>query len=247
MKEQQQLTKKQRTIQEIKGLAVMIFLVFLFRSMFFEPFKIPSGSMVPSLMIGDFILVNKLAYGVKVPFSEWLVDIVLDAPIYLQEFIPPKRGDVVVFVFPKDTSMYFIKRLIGIPGDVVEIVDKRVFINGKEVETKIVDGTNYMLDMDDKFKNEKFAFHQAQIEDKKFVYQVVDDPTPSEPLKFTIPQGEYFVMGDNRDHSYDSRFWGTVPQKYIKGKAILVWWSMIFPWNEFPAKFRPHRIGLKIQ
>lgn len=247
MKEQKQMTKTQRAVQEFKGLAVMVFFVFLFRSMFFEPFKIPSGSMVPSLMIGDFILVNKLAYGVKVPFTEWLVDIVLDSPIYLQKFIQPKRGDVVVFVFPKDTSMYFIKRLIGIPGDVVEIVDKKVFINGKEVETRPVEGQAIMDDMDDKFKNEKFLFYEGNIEGKKFTYQVIDDSQNSEPTKFVVPPNEYFVMGDNRDHSYDSRFWGTVPQRYIKGKAILVWWSMIFPWNEYPAKFRPHRIGRKIE
>lgn len=247
MKEQKELTKTQKTLQEIKGLALMIFFVFLFRSMFFEPFKIPSGSMVPSLMIGDFILVNKLAYGVKLPFTEWLVDIVLESPIYLQNFIPPKRGDVIVFVYPKDTSMYFIKRLIGLPGDVIEIVDKRVYINGKEIATQVIDGTNIMADMDDKFKKEKFLFYQGDIEGKKFTYQIVEDQSSHEPIKFTVPPKEYFVMGDNRDFSSDSRFWGTVPERYIKGKAILVWWSMIFPWNEYPAKFRPHRIGRKIE
>lgn len=247
MKEKKELTRMQKSLNEAKGLIVMIFFVLLFRSVFFEPFKIPSGSMVPTLMIGDFILVNKLAYGLKVPFSEWLVDIALDAPIYLQKFIQPKRGDVVVFVFPKDDSMYFIKRLIGLPGDQIEVIDKKVFVNGTKIEDKEINGDTIMADMDDKFKDEKFLFYEAKVEDKTYVYQVAEESIQAEPMKFTVPAGEYFVMGDNRDHSYDSRFWGTVPEKYIKGKAILIWWSMIFPWNDYPAKFRPHRIGHKIE
>ncbi len=113
------LTRKQKIKKEAKSIFWIIFLVLGFRSVFFEPFKIPSGSMIPTLLIGDFILVNKFAYGFKVPFSDWYTD-----PIYITEAEKPKRGDVVVFKYPEDTNINYIKRVVGLPGDKIQVIDK---------------------------------------------------------------------------------------------------------------------------
>ncbi len=121
-----ELTKKQKIIKEVKSIFWILVLVLTFRSVFFEPFRIPSGSMIPTLMIGDFILVNKMSYGFKVPFSDYWTD-----PTYLFGKSNPERGDVVVFKYPKDTSINYIKRVVGLPGDTIEIKRKIVYINGK--------------------------------------------------------------------------------------------------------------------
>lgn len=234
------MTRMQKIIKEGKSLSLIVFCVFLFRSTFFEPFKIPSGSMIPTLMIGDFILVNKFSYGFKVPFTEWFTD-----PVYITEAENPKRGDVVVFKFPKDTSLNYIKRVIGLPGDTIEIRNKIVFVNGSPIEAVEYDGKEIMDDMDDKFKKYKLKFYKTKTGSATHIIQQDDDNYLKVDFKAQkIPEGHFFVMGDNRDFSYDSRFWGTVPHKYIKGKAIMVWFSMIFPFlSDHDFKFRPWRIG----
>lgn len=237
------LTRKQKIIKEVKSIFVIIFCVFLFRSVFFEPFKIPSGSMIPTLMIGDFILVNKMAYGLKVPFWDWFFD-----PIYISEPQEPKRGDVVVFKFPKDPSVNYIKRVVGIAGDTVEIRDKVVYLNDKPIISKEINGTEIMADMDDKFKGSKLKFYKEKLGEHEHVFQLDEDNYYKVDFeKRTIPKGNFFVMGDNRDFSYDSRFWGHVPHKYLKGRAVLIWFSMIFPFGEHNPKFRPWRIGKLIE
>jgi signal peptidase I len=155
-----------------------------------QAFKIPSGSMIETLTVGDHILVNKFLYGVKIPFTDEIL-------------IPvgkPRRGDVIVFKYPQDESKDFIKRVIGEPGDVVEIRNKQVYVNQKSLD-------------------EPYAIHQDAV-----VYTREAQPRDYYgPI--TVPQDSYFVMGDNRDHSMDSRYWGFVKLNKIKGKAFLIYWS----------------------
>ncbi|MBF0207957.1 MAG: signal peptidase I [Oligoflexia bacterium] len=242
----QELTLTQKIIREVKTIAVIILLVFVFRSIFFEPFKIPSGSMIPTLMIGDFILVNKLAYGLKVPFSDLFSD-----PVYISESKRPERGDVIVFKYPKDPSINYIKRVIGLPGDTVEMRDKVVYINGNPITPHAIEepkAKKYMEDMDDKFKEMNLKFFNSKTGNHNHIYQINEDNFfKSDFEKVVIPKDNFFVMGDNRDFSADSRYWGPVPFENIKGKAVLVWFSMITPFSENNFKFRPWRIGTKIE
>lgn len=236
------LTRRQKIIKEVKSISLIVFVVLGFRSVFFEPFKIPSGSMIPTLMIGDFILVNKFSYGFKVPFSDMFWD-----PIYISNASEPKRGDVIVFKYPKDPSINYIKRLIGLPGDTLEVRDKVVYINNEPISSEEFDGTEIMKDMDEKFKQYSFKFYKNKTGTHEHVTQIhVDNHYNDYYPKIKIPQGHFFVMGDNRDFSADSRYWNFVPFENIKGKAILVWFSAIMPWSDDSFKLRPWRIGTLI-
>jgi signal peptidase I len=241
---EEQLSSMGKFKKEWPSYIKIIFLVLAFRSVFFEPFKIPSGSMIPTLLIGDFILVNKFSYGFKVPFSDWYSD-----PIYLGSQDTPERGDVVVFKFPNEPAVNYIKRVVAIPGDTLEIKNKIVHVNGKPYESTKVDDDFYMRDMDEKYKDTLFDFYTNKFEDKEFVTQfdVNNASEQSTDLpEITIPKGKVFVMGDNRDYSYDSRYWGYVPFENIKGRAILIWFSMSIPFPWTPEddifKWRPWRI-----
>lgn len=241
-KKDDSLTTSQKIIKETKSIILIVVVVFAFRSVFFEPFKIPSGSMIPTLMIGDFILVNKMSYGFKVPFSDMFAD-----PIYISEPKQPKRGDVIVFKYPDDVSLNFIKRVIGLPGDIIEMRDKVVFVNGTPLDSKLMDGTEIMKDMDERFKFYNFKFYENKTGEHDHITQThTDSAMNSDFGPYKVPDDNYFVMGDNRDFSSDSRSWGPVPYKYIKGRAILVWFSMIFPFDDEVFKFRPSRIGTLI-
>lgn len=222
---------------------ILIFVgVFGFKSTFFEPNHIPSGSMLPTMAIGDFIIVNKMSYGFKLPFFEWFGD-----PVYVTDFKEPERGDIMVFEFPKNRDILYVKRLVGLPGDTIEVFDNRVFINDKEVVTEDVSPEQVkefmeLYDqrgrpMDMKFKK----FHNGDI--KHIVaYNEAQSIHLSQP-KMTIPEGKYFMMGDNRDFSSDSRRWGLVSREHIRGKALFVWFNMVYPWSNEPFHFRPWRIG----
>lgn len=244
---QVELTKKQKAIKETKSIALIIFLVLIFRSVFFEPFRIPSGSMIPTLMIGDFILVNKFSYGFKLPFSDISMGDVNLNPIYLFGESKPERGDVVVFKYPKDPTINYIKRVMGLPGDTIEIRNKIVYINDNPLNVSEISGKEIMEDMDEKFKGYNLKFYKAKTGGYDHVIQQDQDNYYKTDFdKRTIPEGHYFVMGDNRDFSYDSRFWGFVPHKNIKGRALFVWFSMILPFGEHAFKMRPWRIGTSI-
>jgi signal peptidase I len=208
----------------------VILLVFVLRSFVVEPFKIPSGSMVPTLLVGDFILVNKYDYGIRLP----IVD---------KKIIPnhdPQRGDVIVFRYPKDESVDYIKRVVGVPGDVVAYQDKRLTINGQPVpETPLPD----FLDEDRLAAGRppKYVKQYAETIGTK-THAILNDPA-APPFVFgaedyphrdnceynnrgvicKVPPGNYFVMGDNRDDSADSRYWGFVPDRNIIGRAFFVW------------------------
>jgi len=230
--------------KETKSIVIILLAVFSFRSVLFEPYRIPSGSMIPTLMIGDFILVNKFSYGLKLPFSDLAIFGINWNPIYLLGKSEPKRGDVIVFKFPKDPSINYIKRVVGLPGDSIEVINKEVYINNKKIAWNKIDGKKIMDDMDDKFKNYNFNFYKEKLGDHEHILQIdTDNYFKVNYDKRVIPKGKYFAMGDNRDYSADSRYWGFVPFENIRGRAILVWFSMIFPLGDDKFKFRPWRIG----
>ena len=241
--ESKNLSSGKKFAKEFKSIIIIVVSVLAFRSTFFEPFKIPSGSMIPTLLIGDFILVNKFAYGLKVPFSDWFSD-----PTYITGPEAPERGDVIVFKYPKNPDLNYIKRVVGLPGDTIQVIDKVVYVNDQPISAKPMNGDEIMEDMDDKFKRFNFKFFETSTGEHKHVTQVDEDNIYIANFnKILVPQGKYFVMGDNRDFSADSRIWGFVPFENIKGEAKLIWFSLSFPWpwstGDETFKFRPWRIG----
>lgn len=238
-------SRRKWLIENVTSLGLALLLVFMVRSSIIEAFKIPSGSMIPTLLVGDHIFVNKFAYGFKVPFTEWFAS----EPVYIVRRDPPKRGDIVVFKYPKDESLYYIKRVIGTPGDTVELRNKELFVNGqlmkrtpapqenvKKIEDLLADST-YM-------RSSIEVFQEDLGYEKPFI--MLDNSTYFPSPNFgpiTVPPDQYFVMGDNRDASNDSRYWGFVPMKNIRGKAVVIWLSAWISFNPQEFKFRPLRIG----
>jgi signal peptidase I len=201
--------------------------VFIFRSFIYEPFKIPSSSMVPTLQIGDLILVNKFTYGIRLPIvSKKIINI-----------NNPKRGDVMVFKFPKDVSLDYIKRVVGVPGDKIVYKNKRLSVNGVELayeklpdyldEERLTYFSQYRETVDQRT-------HGILNDERSPSYVPSPDAFPQHELcsynlegfACTVPEGHYFMMGDNRDNSLDSRYWGFVPDKNIVGKAFFVWMNL---------------------
>jgi len=192
------IRKKSLVREYTESIIIALLLALVIRTYLVQAFKIPSGSMEDTLVIGDHLLVNKFIYGTKIPFSDSQVIKVRD----------PRRGDVIVFEYPEDPSKDFIKRVIGTPGDVVEGKDKKVYVNGKLYQNP----------------------HEIHKE-KEIVPKEMNPRDTFGPV--TVPPNSYFVMGDNRDRSYDSRFWGFVTRDKIKGLAFIKYWS----WDR--EKFRP--------
>lgn len=237
-------TRKQRIIENITSLGMALLLVFMIRSSVVEAFKIPSGSMIPTLLIGDHIFVNKFAYGLKVPFSDW----VTDHPIYMIKREPPNRGDIVVFLYPKDESLYYIKRVIGTPGDTIELRNKALFINGQPVDRNPLtqdEAEKIFSSLDDgKYSRGSLELFREQFGDKKHLMMIDRSNFLGDAFgPITVPEGSLFVMGDNRDYSNDSRFWGFVPVDNVKGKAMVIWLSVALPFGGQKASFQPSRIG----
>ncbi|MBV7535235.1 signal peptidase I [Duganella sp. sic0402] len=203
----------------------VIALVFGLRSFLYEPFKIPSSSMVPTLLVGDLILVNKFTYGIRLPVINKKIVQIND----------PQRGDVMVFKYPKDMSQDYIKRVVGVPGDKITYENKRLTVNGVEVKYAA---------LDDYLNDERLVYNKQYEENLSGVSHRIlnDESAPTyrrenvemfpgsenctyryEGFSCTVPAGNYFMMGDNRDNSQDSRYWGFVPDKNIVGKAFFVW------------------------
>ena len=185
--------------------------VLVVRSFLVEPFQIPSGSMLPTLQIGDFILVSKYHYGLRLPVLNAKVIAVND----------PARGDVVVFKYPKDPSVNYIKRVVGLPGDVIRYQDKIVYVNG-EPQMQVLVAKLPPRQPQTLLYNEKLG---------EVAHEIYNDvQAPNRIGEWTVPEGHYFVMGDNRDNSNDSRYWGFVPDEMLVGKAFAVWmhWPTFF-------------------
>jgi len=210
------------------GLFPVILVVFLLRSFLFEPFKIPSGSMIPTLMVGDLILVNKFHYGVRLP--------VINKKIIANH--DPQRGDVMVFRYPNDTSIDYIKRVVGVPGDEVSFRNQTLYLNGAAVPTTALPPPGF-YDEDARRYSPEFTEKLGDVEhnillnpqsqpfygpEDKIVFPFRENCRYSaEGVTCKVPAGHYFMMGDNRDNSQDSRFWGFVPDENIVGKAFFVW------------------------
>ena len=198
-------------IEYSRSLFPVLLIVLLFRSFLFEPFKIPSGSMIPTLLIGDFIVVNKYTYGLR-----W--------PVLNKKFIPiggPERGDVVVFRYPIDPSVNFIKRMVGLPGDSITYRNKELYVNGDLVSTNEVgrfgssDVKCSTPSADATRVDEKLGDAEHDI--------LLHERSSSRNGQWLVPEGHYFVMGDNRDRSNDSREWGFVPEENLMGRAVGIW------------------------
>ena len=184
----------------------VLFLVLMLRSFLFEPFQIPSGSMLPTLKIGDFILVNKFDYGLRLP--------VLGNTVF--EVGEPKRGDVMVFKYPEDSRINFIKRVVGVPGDTVEYLNKVVYVNGEaQTLTPVVPDNSLVIPPLTEEAFEELGDREHRI------WRRMTQGRDFGPIQ--IPAGQYFVMGDNRDNSNDSRVWGFVDDSLVVGRAFAVW------------------------
>jgi signal peptidase I len=205
---QAKIETKSKLREFIEAFLWAFFLFLIIRICVVQSFKIPSSSMENTLLIGDYLMVNKFLYGVRVPFTDYR----------LPAFREPERGDVIVFKYPMDTSVDFIKRVIGLPGDEIKIIDKEVYING-------------IL-----YKNP----HEIHKDQQIFPAESVSRDNYG-PVR--VPEGSYFVMGDNRDNSHDSRFWGFVPESNLVGKALIKYWS----WDNNEFHVRWDRIGRIIE
>ena len=177
-------TRKSVFREYLEAAIIAIVLALFIRTFVIQAFKIPSGSMKPTLLVGDHLLVNKFIYGIKIPFIHKTIIPISD----------PRRGDIIVFIYPVDKKKDFIKRVIGLPGDRIKIMNRKISINGKIVSDPFGTYDNNLQ------RNENFG-----------------------PI--SVPKDSLFVMGDNRDHSYDSRYWGFVPMEFVKGKALIIYWS----------------------
>lgn len=259
------LTRKQKNeimqghglIYQIGSFFLIILFVFIFRAFVFEPFRIPSGSMEPTLLPGDFIAVQKWSYGIRNPFNNelWI------------KTGEPKRGDVIVFKYPKNPEIDYIKRIIGMPGDEVILgADKRLYIrkacvegveceSPKQVKWEFIETIDQQHEGAMRFlPDSKVDIYREYLDDMSHRLQVI----PEMPMyasnfyrqngqmigSWIVPEGHYFVMGDNRDNSQDSRYWGFVPEDYIIGKTVCIWFSLEFEQDSvFPSSFRIERLG----
>lgn len=208
----------------------VLLLVLVLRSFLFEPFRIPSGSLMPTLLPGDFILVNKFDYGIRLP--------VLNTKILAIH--EPKRGDIVVFRYPVNPKVDFIKRVIGVPGDTISYVNKVFYINGQEAVQDYQTTEPYRYENGNTIEAMKFKENLLGVNHE--IYQLPSRPT-NDFTNLTVPDGMYFMIGDNRDDSADSRYWGFVPESYIVGKPLYV----LFSWDSTHHNFRWKRSGLVVQ
>lgn len=206
----------------------VLLIVLLLRSFLVEPFRIPSGSLEPTLLVGDFILVSKFQYGMRLP--------VLDKKII--PISEPKRGDIAVFRWPPKPSIDYIKRVIGVPGDHIQYQNKFLTINNKKIPTQSLGFVSQSDEYGHVYKVEQRSELINGVQHNVFVRPTV----PANDFDVVVPQGQYFMMGDNRDDSSDSRVWGFLPEKNLVGRAFAIWMS----WNNQRDSIRWNRLGKSI-
>lgn len=222
------ITKEPLLVDYGRSFFPVLLVVILLRSFIVEPYRIPSGSMDPTLTTGDFILVNKFTYGIRLPVTNREI----------KSMHQPNRGDVIVFTYPVNPNLKFIKRVIGLPGDTITYTNKTLYINGKEVLKAYLKRDEFELSSDRKVEVKRYL---EKLPEK--THLIFERLTPGREVKnIVVPSGHYFVMGDNRDDSDDSRGWGFVPQDAIVGKAFAIWMS----WGGPGSWIRLNRIGQAI-
>lgn len=218
-------------VETAYGFFPVLLLVWLVRSFLIQPYRVPTGSLAPTILPGDFIAVSQYAYGLHLPVSHTRLFAVGQ----------PQRGDIALFYFPEDTRTVYVKRVVGLPGDVLEYRDKQLVINGRPMQQtlqgKVVDEE----------PGQAAVIVEQRLEhlgDKTHAIYLREQNVFGHPghLRVKVPPHQYFVMGDNRDNSYDSRYWGFVPEQYLIGRALLIWMS----WDSLHHKVRWHRIGRRI-
>lgn len=209
-------------VEYAKSFFPVILLVFLLRSFLVEPFKIPSGSMMPTLLAGDYILVNKFTYGLRVP--------ILNNTFF--EIGHPKRGDVFVFHYPPEPTIDYIKRVVGLPGDKIQYQDKHLIINGKPLDVQFEDNYEYEMQGANIISAQRSKEQLGDVQHDILIHDIPNQYNTDAPgaklldgETITVPEGSYFAMGDNRDNSADSRVWGFVPERNLVGKAFFIWFN----------------------
>ncbi|MDP2599562.1 MAG: signal peptidase I [Deltaproteobacteria bacterium] len=236
--------KKSKFLETVESIGVALLIALAIRSFVVEPFKIPSSSMVPTLLVGDQIFVNKFIYGLRIPFTKTRV----------WDGRDPRRGEVFVFIYPKDEGLDFIKRVVGLPGDRIRVDKDKLYVNGEPVpETplllKNIPGNKNQVAVEPPVPYKKMTLFPDWREYKIIQEKLGDifhwaqyDTAWFPDTEFEVPPGYYFAMGDNRDHSSDSRDWGFVPRQNIKGQAMFIWLSFDWdkPWLDI---IRWHRFG----
>lgn len=215
-------TEKKKTLwQDIRGLLWAVLVALLIRSVWFEPYNIPSSSMVPTLLIGDYLIVTKYNYGYSKHSFPFSLPIIPKGRLFGRD---PQRGDIVVFKVPKDNKTDYIKRVIGLPGDRIQVVNGRLFINDVLVDRQKLGEEDWTVE------KEGLVHYTKYLETlpngvQHWIYEQSDDKLQDDTDVIIVPEGYYFMMGDNRDNSYDSRFFGPVPAQNLEGKARFIFYS----------------------
>ncbi|MBP6218786.1 MAG: signal peptidase I [Oligoflexales bacterium] len=225
------------SFENLSSLAVLVTLLFAFRWSVLSPYHVPTSSMEPTIHVGDRLLANKLAYNLRVPFTDFV----------LLSWNTVKRGDIIIFRFPKDTSLDYVKRVVGVAGDKIRLMDDVLYVNGeaqkredKETERAILDGISDSKEFKRLYQETLGGLDHWVINNIPSRRSPYQSNWPEEGF-YTVPENSVFVMGDNRDNSLDSRAWNEVPLSYVKGQAMFVMWSMVFPKDSWIPHFQFHR------
>jgi signal peptidase I len=212
--------RKSTAREYVESIGIAVLIALFLRAFVVEAFKIPSGSMIPTLQVGDHIFVNKFIYGVRVPFAK-------DIKFWMG-YRKPRRGEVIVFVYPKEPDKDFIKRIVAVEGDTIEVRDDVVYVNGKPVPRAKIEGDcryDDLIEESQTWQEKRCEAWRETVDGSSYTVVYDRNNSPHSSHAQVVPPNSVFVMGDNRDNSHDSRYWGFVPFDHIKGKAMVIWFS----------------------